>query len=199
MPAEEIIQKIQRDAAERAASIIRTAEIQADSLLMAARQEEEEHLRKSREEAEQKAAMEAGHILAIARMEARRMKSEARARAIERCISMARERCRAMPESPAYREILSGLLDQASRELGGGNCDILCHPDDRELLESLVRDKNMAASIECPQDMAIRSGFVMMAQEGRILIDQRLEERLRRIESDLVLEVASILFPEERA
>lgn len=197
MAAEEIIRKIRMDAEAQAASILKKAEEQAAMMERQAREEAELSMKRQCEQAAREAEMQADHIRSIARMEARKIRNRARAKAINRAISIARERFSALVNAPDYREVLERLLRSALEEMGSNEGIVLCHPRDRALMESLVSSGfSHALRVEAAPDGMIESGgLILITKDGRIQVDQRLEERLRRMEADLVQEIAAILFP----
>ncbi|MDH7594184.1 MAG: V-type ATP synthase subunit E family protein [Methanomicrobiales archaeon] len=197
MTAEEIIRKIRMDAEAQAASILKNAEEQAAMMERQVREQAELSLKKRCEEAARQAGMQADHIRSISRMEARKIRNGAKARAIHKAISIARKNFSVLVNAPEYREVLERLLRAALEEMGSKEGIVLCHPRDRGLMESLASaDSNHALRVEpAPDGTIISGGLVLASEDGRIRVDQRLEERLRRMEADLVQEIATILFP----
>ncbi len=98
-----------------------------------------------------------------------------------------RRRLQEFTKTQAYREWLKRKLSEALSVLGKGAV-VRMNPSDAKLARRLIR------GIKVEADLQTIGGFKASSSDGKLLLDETFESRIRRRFEDLRVEVARILF-----
>jgi vacuolar-type H+-ATPase subunit E/Vma4 len=190
MALEDLIQALRREADEEVAAILAAARTEVNAIHgqseadLAARR----GALQAKQDAERRSAVELA--LAVARRDARREVLEARARLLDRVFSAARTRFTGALVVAEYRAALPAQLADALGCLGDRPGTVRCHPD---LLQELRRLVGNRTGIRVLPDPAVGSGFKVASEDGGVVIDGTLEDRLARLETRIKQEVLAQL------
>ena len=198
---------ILRDAREMARAEVEQARQQAAADLERSKQEAEAERARIIHEASRQADALRRRMASLAELKGKRRVLEAREKLITQVLEGAIEKS-ARPRDPeARRSVLLNLVVEAAREAGSGQLTVQVAPADLELLtpgflaeasELLSRYGISPQLSVAPQPAAIAGGAIVVADGGRIVVDNSFEARLRRLESTLRSEIWRILSAERR-
>ena len=183
------------------ASLERGARAEADALVADARARAAQHqanadARIARRRAESlqtsERTLRASAELAVAhaRRAARNRVLEARARAIERVFAAVAAALPAAITTPPYLTVLPARLAAARACLGDSPAALRCAPS----LEPALRPLAAASpALAVTPDPAMETGFMLMACDGSLDVDETLTARLARRRPELAVEIARAL------
>ncbi|MDE4907618.1 V-type ATP synthase subunit E [Methanogenium marinum] len=194
MGVEEIIARMNADAAAETSRILRAAE------------EEESRVRREGDAAAQMAYTTLSadgrrdaearrrKILARAQLTARGGVRKSREEGISRCFSGAKESLSQLPRNPAYSEVLRRLIAEGQEIVGSGNHQVLFREEDQDAAEAALAAFPAVTAALLREDSTDRSGggIVVTCQMHRC--DQRFSARFERMRERLTRETAQILF-----
>lgn len=190
MALDHLIQVLQREAEAEIAAIELAARTEAETI----RARTETDLTAQREkvlaERDERRRVIVEQALAAARRGARRSVLEARERLLGRVLAAARERFPAMLEAAEYRAGLPPQVVESLECLGDRAGTLRCHPGLQQELERLVGAR---PGVSIVPDPAIGSGFKLVSDDGAMMIDATLEDRLTRLEIRIRQTVAAEL------
>lgn len=194
MGVEEIIARMNADAAEETARILREAE------------EEESRIRRDGEiasdaayaaisaDGRREAAARRRKILARAQLAAREEVRKAREDGINRCFAGAKEHLSLLPGMPVYPEVLHRLITEGQEIVGPGEHYVLFREEDQDAAEAaLAAFPGIGTSLLRETGRDRRGGGVVVAC-GSHLCDQRFSARCERMRGRLTRETARILY-----
>lgn len=190
MALDHLIQVLQREAEAEIAAIELAARTEAETI----RARTETDLTAQREkvlaERDERRRVIVEQALAAARRGARRSVLEARERLLGRVLAAARERFPEMLEAAEYRAGLPPQVVESLECLGDRAGTLRCHPGLQQELERLVGAR---PGVSIVLDPAIGSGFKLVSDDGAMMIDATLEDRLTRLEIRIRQTVAAEL------
>lgn len=194
MGVEEIIERMNADAAAEAARILHTAE------------GEESRIRREGDNAAQaiytaisvdgrrQAEERRRKVRALAELEARSKVREVREEGINRCFAGAREHLSLLPRTPVYPDVLQRLIAEGQEIVGPGEHHVLFREEDREAAEAaLVAFPDVSAALLREESTDRSGGGVVVACLSH-RCDQRFSARFGRMREYLTRETARILF-----
>jgi V/A-type H+-transporting ATPase subunit E len=194
--AQRIVEDILREAKEESAKIIKTAKAEAKTLLDAARLRARES-----EEFEVKKAQEQGkqiyeQLLAEGRMRARREMLGRREELINEVFEKVRALLKKHISSKSYERSLIRVVADACKKLGSVEAVISVNPRDMKILErekeKLTRD--LGENFVFGKPISTLGGVRVETPDGKIVIDETFESRMKREFDSMRIKVAKILF-----
>ncbi len=199
MSAEKIVEKILSDARAEAQRVLEGARAQAAQI----REQAEREAQRQRElilaQAHQEAQSRRRAQIAAATAEARNAVLQAKRALLERVFSQAAERIMTLPAN----EYKSWLLRLLLKAVETGDEEVILSPGDRQTLgEALVREAN-AQLVQHGKKGALRlsletrnigRGFILKGKNSEINVT--LKTLLRRVQDELEIDVARMLFGE---
>ncbi|WAI01661.1 V-type ATP synthase subunit E [Methanogenium organophilum] len=194
MGVEEIIARMNADAAEEATRIIRAADNEVSLILSEGEIAADAVYTTISDDGRREAAARRRKILARAQLAARGGVREAREDGIDRCFSGAKEQLSHLPGMPIYPEVLQRLIAEGLEIVGPGECQVLFREGDRDAVESALAEFpgiGMAFLQEMSRD---RRGGGLVVACGSRLCDQRFSARCERMRERLTRETACILY-----
>jgi vacuolar-type H+-ATPase subunit E/Vma4 len=193
-----LCQAILAQGREEAEKILQQAKSEADRLEAAEKGREQEVLARTKREVQAQAHHDARNLVDRASLESKRGVAEAKEALIARVFELGRARLLAFRDSPPYRAWLKDMLRQAMRELGGGNCRLVAHPEDAarltvDLLEEVSREAGVALEVDTT-GQAPAGGFMALSADGRLRYDVTFDGILERRRDSLRTELAQLFW-----
>jgi V/A-type H+/Na+-transporting ATPase subunit E len=192
MALEDILETIRAESRQSAATVVAEAEARAEETRSAARHDaaqEEERLATSLDD---RARVERRRRLSRARLEAAARRREAREHVYREAVSLVEERIAALRGSPQYREILTGLFDEAIAVLSDADA-IHVDPGDADLVRAFLAERGADLALETE---AMPLGGLRLTA-ARHAVDNTFASRIGRADGYL-RDVAGATMPELR-
>lgn len=188
MQGQEILQAIEAAGEAELARLQRETEARVEAIRREARQEAEARRKAAKQETLQPAIARRTRRLHRARIEALKIKFAARQRVLEDVLAQTRRRLSDLRDKARYGDVLPRLLEEAVKSLGAEEWDRAREGDGPVVLKIDPRDEGRVK--ECLEELenepAIRpeletwGGVVLRSGDGRIVVDNTLESRLKR-------------------
>jgi len=194
MGVEEIIARMNADAAAEAAKITHAAEdenfrirresdttiqVTCAGITADGKREAEDRRRK---------------ILARAQLAARSRVREAREEGIVRCFTGAKKHLSVLPHTPAYPDVLRHLIAEGQEIVGPGDHLVLFREEDQDAAEAALAAFPGVTAALLREETADRSGGGVVVTCLIHRCDQRFSARFERMRERLTRETAEILF-----
>lgn len=197
MALSNIIERIESEARQKAAKILRDASQAAEEARAASRKKAAEQAHEILEKGRLDAESHKKRLITLASLDVRKQKGDTRQAFIDQAFSRALEQIKQMPEA-SYRELLAGLIVEAAET---GEEQILLSPRDRALatdgfLASVnaklkERGKKPGLSLS-PDTRQISGGAILVGKH--VEINCSFDATLGLIRDYIESEVAQILF-----
>ncbi len=191
---EHIIDRIKRDATERAKEHIRKGQKEAGKIETSIEVELEKERKAISLENEKAMKMLRGRALSEAKLEARKLKLNIKEDAIKRTFQEANKKLQALGPSET-EQYLRRAITNASKILHG-NMMVQCREKDRQLMSSIVAGTGGRAQIS-PESIDCLGGVIIHSADKTARIDATFDGLLERLRNDLRKEVAEILFKDQ--
>jgi V/A-type H+-transporting ATPase subunit E len=201
-----LVRKIEEEARRRAEELLKEKRSQVKKALEEARKKAEEEKMAALDKAKVKAKLEKDLILRKARSEARWMRLTAREELIERVFRRAEKEFKeSIKDKQTYARVLSGLIEEAAVELGGGTLtvsldarglEVLSPEVLRRIAKSVKKRVKVLTVLELSRKPINAVGVVVRSKDGSVEVNNTLEARMRRLREVLRPQVARILFSE---
>lgn len=194
--------EILEDARRKADRAVSRAKREAEKILATATAGAEAETEKALTAARQRGERAAKAILSTIEQEVRRDLLEAQEAELQGLFQAARRRL-ADRKSCDYPAVLAGLAAQAigamatdkvTLELGPADQAIATEPWLAEVRRRVGRDVAIAVS---PEAAAIDAGLIVRSADGRLLYDDSLDARLKRLAPDLRRQLAAEVFAQK--
>ncbi len=194
--AQLIVEDILKEANEKTKKIIQKARSEAKTMIDAAnigaREMEEDEVRKAKEESKQIQA----HLLAEGRMSVKRETLKKREELINNVFRSAEERIKKYTASKGYGKDLVDIAIQSCKKLGYKELVISANSRDLKILakekEKIAREAE--ASVSFGSEIQTIGGIRVEASDGKIVIDETFEGRMKREFDPLRNKIAKVLF-----
>jgi vacuolar-type H+-ATPase subunit E/Vma4 len=182
MALDQLLAVLSREAEAEADAIRGAAQADARSLLERCGAElTERRLQQARAlEAERQNAI--AFALVAARRAARRDELLARERLLNRVLRLAADRFPEAVRNPVFRATLPALVAQALECLADRPGTIRCHPGLMDEISRLLTDR---PGVRLLADPACGTGFRLTSDDGPLVIDATLEDRVERLDRRL--------------
>ena len=196
-----LCQAVLAQGSEEAEKILQQARGQAERLKTAEKGREQDLLERTRREVQARAHHDARNLVDRASLDSKRRVAEAKEAVLARVFELGRERLQAFRDSPEYHDWLRKTLVKAVRELGGGNCRVVAHPEEASRLTPDLLDevgRGTGASLELATDGQVSpGGFLALSADGRLRYDATFQGILERKRDSLRTELAKRLWQAE--
>lgn len=173
MSLEALLAELDADAAAERDAVVAEARERADAI----RAESGRALSRTRRDrlgaAEAEEARKALAEISEARSEARRLVLDARRRLSERVRTEVERRIETSADDPVYLPRLAHELREAIRLAPSGQAALRVAP------ELAAQAGEAISHVDVTPDPDVRSGFLLVADEGRVVVDGTLDARLR--------------------
>ncbi len=198
-------EKILKQAQEQAANTLDKAKRASERDLVYAKEEAEEIRSQHRAKIQPMSEVEGRKSLMDAEMDARRKLLEKKEELVFRIVAEAESKLEELRGSQAYMDIISKLIEEGVTGIGGDvivefgekDKDVLT-PDAISSIESHLRKslgRDFQLQFQCVGDK-ISSGVIIKSKDKRVIVDNSLSNRLRRLEEERRGEVSEILLKE---
>jgi len=177
------------------------AETQAEKILEEAEKEAEKKYESIINENKEKLRTEEQQMIILFELEAKNRLLRAKEELIEEVYNRALNRLREYTLTKDYMNCLLRLISEASRQISSNELIIqLNERDAQALTEKLLLDFSRKIGVKLVKSkkrIDCIGGVIVMNPDGRIVVDNTFENRLRMLKSSLRVKVAEILFQEE--
>lgn len=179
--------------------VLDEARFAADGVRRQAEQQAEAAREKILERARQEAERIRGQAVAVAQMEARRLKLEQREALLDEILAAARQRLSTVQQWTDYDQIVGYLLREAVVELKADECRVRADTRARQLLTpELLADISTELEVQLQPGQVLEDGLGVVTEtlDGRRRYDNTLEARLDRQQEELRFPVYRLLMGE---
>ncbi len=192
---ENITGRIKSDATKKAKKRINEAKKEANALLTKAQKELDKEKKAIEQETEKLIKIQRSRATSEAKLEARKMKLNAKEAVITQAFENANERLKRLgPEQ--NEKYLRGAITNAVGLLGK-DVEVLCNKEVSSLVTRIASEINPRITVSS-EGVQYLGGAVIRAKNGTAQIDATFEGVLERIRNDLRREVAGILFTSKK-
>ncbi|MCD6089843.1 hypothetical protein J7K07_09045 [Candidatus Bathyarchaeota archaeon] len=196
-----ITKEILEDAERDARNIISRAEAEAERILKHAKEEAErryeEIIRKSKERIKDKKRQ----AISLFELETKNNLLNAKEKIIEEVYDEAIKRLRRYTLTKEYTNCILRLICEASRQINSDTLIIHLNERDHQILTKKRLDelsrKLGVKIIKSDEKINCTGGVVVTSLDGKIIVDNTFENRLRALKDPLRTKIAKILFEEE--
>jgi vacuolar-type H+-ATPase subunit E/Vma4 len=201
----EILDRILKDAREKAESIIVDARKSAETVIEKQRQSARQNAEKKAASLLKRAANDAdiirGKVSTDIKRQAGWIVLSEKNRLITSVLNEAKKRLVNMQKSEDYVTVLEKLIVHASTVLGGGMLEVVLNENDSKLaikfdkLEKEISDRSgVRTQLEVSEQKTKDVGVIVKTIDDQIFVDNTFEAILSRRERELRLKIARILF-----
>jgi vacuolar-type H+-ATPase subunit E/Vma4 len=201
----EILDRILKDAREKAESIIVDARKSAETVIEKQRQSARQNAEKKAASLLKRAANDAdiirGKVSTDIKRQAGWIVLSEKNRLITSVLNEAKKRLVNMQKSEDYVTVLEKLIVHASTVLGGGMLEVVLNENDSKLaikfdkLEKEISDRSgVRIQLEVSEQKTKDVGVIVKTIDDQIFVDNTFEAILSRRERELRLKIARILF-----
>jgi len=194
MAIDDLIKAVEVSGQERILEIQERSKAEADEIIKDAQAKDQPIKKRLLEEAAQSVAIQRNKILSEVREKSRMEFIKAKNEIFERVFDEAVRNLESSREHPRYKEILKSLLNEAIGDLGTDG--VIFHIDKRD--EALFKDilNEMKVSGDIITDLTSAGGLNAYSRDGRFVIFNTLESRLKKAKEIYRPEIFSVLFGE---
>jgi vacuolar-type H+-ATPase subunit E/Vma4 len=200
MSLEAIIQAIHAAGEAQVSQVEERARAQVEAILTSARREAARAKVKAFNNAVAPAAKERSRLLHQAKLEALHTAGSMREALVDAALEEARRRLADLRAQPAYRDVLSCLVQEALVEIcvscgeSGGAC-LQIDPRDRAMLDDILVGLQLDLPVQ--EDLDCWGGLVACSEDGRVVMINTLEARLERATASLRRSLSGLFEAEE--
>ena len=194
MAIDDLIKAVEASGQERIQEIMERSRAEADEIIREAQAKDQPIKKRYMETASESVAIQRNKLLSAAREESRMEVITAKNDIFEKVFEEAVRNLGSIREKPRYREILKALLGEALQDLGSDA--VVLHVDRRD--EALMRDilNEQKLSNEMVTDITSTGGLNASSRDGRFVIFNTLESRLKKAKEIHRSEIFTVLFGE---
>jgi len=196
-----IAKEILEDAEKEAKAIILRAEAQAEKILEEAREEAEKRYESIIKEHERKMKAEERQSASLFELEAKNKLLKVKEELIEEVYEEVLNRLREYVLTEDYVSCLLKLISQASERIPSKELEIRLNDRDYKRLTEkhlLNLSRKMGVKlIKSEKRISCIGGVVVASPDGKIVVDNTFENRLKSLKNILRTRIAKILFQEE--
>lgn len=189
------------DAEKEAKTIILRAEAQAEKILEEAEKEAEKKYESIINENKEKLRTKEQQSIILFELEAKNRLLRAKEELIEAVYDRTLNRLREYTLTKDYMNCLLRLISEASRQISSDELTIqLNERDYQALTEKRLLDFSRKIGVKLVKSkkrIDCIGGVIAMSPDGKIVVDNTFENRLRMLKNSLRVKVAEILFQEE--
>ncbi|NYZ76920.1 hypothetical protein H0O02_01235 [Candidatus Micrarchaeota archaeon] len=192
MGIDKLTSSLLKEAGEEAAKIVEAAEWHVKKMREDAHSSEAALKSEAEKEVSKLLAEQRNERLAWARLEAKRVTSEAREDAINNAIEDIFSSLKEIKKSKEYRDFLSRGVSDAVKELSPAQLRVHVASEDKNLLPKLPADCKVHA------DLDALGGAIIETQDGKMRVDMTLETLLEHRRDDVRKLISAELFGDEK-
>ena len=196
-----IAKEILEDAEKEAETLILRAETQAERILEDARKEAEKRYNQIISENEERMRAEEEQMTPLFELEAKNRMLKVKEELIEEVYNSVLDRLRQYTPTEDYMNCLLKLISEASREIPSNELKIQLNEKDYErLTEELLLNFSRKIGVKLTKSekrINCIGGVIVTSPDGKIIIDNTFENRLRTLKNALRTKIAEILFQGE--
>jgi V/A-type H+-transporting ATPase subunit E len=198
--ASKITSRIEEDSEHEAQEILRNAQAKADEILaqakIQAKSVEDEIIQKGRHDAE----LIKQRIIANAKLQAKKHGLDVKEEIIQHAFDEAEKRLTKITSSKEYPDILKNIIAEGVESIGVEDVEVVVREEDIKLVNNAFLKelrKKLGVNITLSKD-SIESlgGAIIRTMDGKIVVNNTFETRMRRMRDELRSKVAKILFEE---
>jgi V/A-type H+-transporting ATPase subunit E len=194
MAIDDLIQAVEVSGQERIQEIRERSKAEADEIIREAQAKDLPIKKRFMEEATQSVAIQRNKILSEVREKSRMEVIKAKNEIFERVFEEAVQKMGSARAHPKYREILGTLLREALDDLGSDNVVLHIDKRDESLLKELLNELKVSGEITA--DLTSAGGLNAYSNDGRFIVFNTLESRLKKAKEIYRPEMFSVLFGE---
>ncbi len=194
MGVEEIIARMNADAAAEAAKILHAAEDETSRIRRESDATAQMIYAAITADGRREAEARRRKILARAQLAARDGVREAREEGISRCFAGAKVHLSSLPGTPDYSDVLRRLIAEGRDIIGPGEHQILFREEDQGAAETALAAFPDVTAVLLREESTDRSGGGIVVTYQSHRCDQRFSARFERMRERLTRETARILF-----
>ncbi len=193
--------EILEDVCKEAEALIAASEEEAKRALQAAKEESEKNYQAIIDSATNRAEMEKRKIKSLTEVEARNQLLQTKEAVIDAAFETALSQINAFTKTEQYHNYLLTLIEKTARKIGSKKLIIHVNAEDRKWLneESLTKlSKKFHLELQLSnRDELVAGGCRIETVDGKIVLNNTMENRLQELKPALRVEVARILFDKE--
>ncbi|MFB6302387.1 MAG: V-type ATP synthase subunit E [Haloferacaceae archaeon] len=196
MSLDTVVEDIREEARARAEEIRNEGEERAEEIIEQAEADREETIAEAEDRVERRIEQEREQALSSAKLEAKQERLEARRDVLQEVRDEVEAAIAGM-EGDRRAELTSALLDDALAEFDD-QADVVVRgrPDDQELLESLVADRD---GVEYGGEYDCLGGVVAESQASKVRVNNTFDSVLESVWEDHLKDLSDLLFEGETA
>lgn len=192
-------------------AVTEEGQLEAEKILAAARAEAEQIMADARDRAEKTfeselhsrrsaTHAEARRVVDSAELEARRRIMAFREEMVLQVLGALENRLRKLRDEPSYGDIVLGFLREGIEHLSGNEFIVELPPGDLELIAERIAglEGELSIRIETQQSSSFEDGLRVYTADRRLLFDNSLSARVKRIENRIRQDIWRELFGAEK-
>lgn len=194
MAIDDLIEAVWVSGQERISEIMERSKAEADEIIAEAKAKDEPIRKRLLDDAKQSVEIQRTKLLSAAREESRMEVAKTKSEIFEKVFEEANRQLASVRNHQQYREKLKVLLGEAVRDLG--TSDIVLHVDKRD--EALWREilNDLKENHQVIPDLTCAGGLNVYTRDGRFVIFNTLESRIKKAKEIYRPEIFSLLFGE---
>jgi len=196
-----ITKEILEDAERDARNIISRAEAEAERILKHAKEEAERRYEEIIKKGKERIKDKKRQAISLFELETKNNLLEAKEEIIEEVYDEAIKRLRQYTLTEKYTNCIFRLIREASRQINSDALIIRLNERDHQILTKKRLDelsrKLGVKIIKSDEKINCTGGVVVTSLDGKIIVDNTFENRLRILKDSLRTKIAKILFEEE--
>ncbi len=188
------------DVQKEAEAIILAAENEAKATLKAAKEQADQNFKAIITQAKSKAEAEKRKIASVTEVEMRNRLLQTKEDLVDAAFEKALVELRNFVETDDYHDYLLKIIQNAAERIGQKNLVIQVNAKDKEWLTQDVL-KRLSKKLHCELRLSEKTGdylggCIIQTEDGKIIFDVTLDNRLQELKPVLRVELAKILFGE---
>ena len=188
MALDKLVSSLVSDAKKEAEEVVNSAEWHVGKMVSEEKAKRAILVKAAAEEAEVMIEAQRKEKIAWARLEAKRLISEAKEDAIKGCLESFFEEMKSARDSKQYQMFLNKVVSSALKELGASKATVHLLKGDKKYF------KNGNGKVTVVEDISTAGGALVETEDGRIRVDMTLESLFESRKDDLRKEIYAILF-----
>jgi len=195
-----IAKEILEDAEKEAENILRRAEAQARRILEEAEKEAEKKYRLIMRKGEDKIRIKEQQMITLFEVEVKNRLLQAKEELVEEAFERALNRLREYVLTEDYWECLLKLIAEAGRQINSEKLIVeLNKRDHQKLTEEDLHELSEKIGVKLEKSEKVIDcigGVIVKSFDGKVVVDNTFENRLRTLKNSLRAKIADILFEE---
>jgi V/A-type H+-transporting ATPase subunit E len=196
-----ITNEVLKDVQEEAQAIILKAENEAKQILNSAKEQAGQNYQTTITQAKGKAENERRKIASLTEVEIRNLLLQAKEELVDAAFEKAISKLEKFTTTKEYDDCLLHLIEQAAKQISRKNLLVHVNAKDKTLLKQTALN-NLGKKLDCKLALAEKTeefigGCKIETEDGKIIYDNTIDNRLKELKPNLRVEVAKILFGKE--